>query len=283
MWRNAFSKINLTLEVLGRRPDGYHEVATVMQEIDLADDIVVEAADDIVFESDIDGVPPEQDLAFRAATLLRDIAKVSQGARIRVAKHVPTAAGLGGGSSDAACVLRGLNDLWRLGWSDSRLIQLAGQLGSDVPFFISGGTALAQGRGEVLSLLRGVPSQSFVLVCPPMRIDAKTSMLFKMLEPAMFTDGRKSQRLAETMGRGIPGREEDLVNVFEHVAENAFPALARYRDRFLKAGASIVHLSGAGPSLFALCPDEAWAKALHQSCKREGLHAFVVKGVSRLV
>ena len=150
----APAKINLTLEVLGRRADGYHEVRTVLAAVDIADELELSEADGLALTVEPEGaVPVEDNLVLRAAALLRDAAPAGAGAAIVLHKRIPVAGGLGGGSSDAAAALLGLRRLWDLDLSDRTLAELAALLGADVPFFLRGGTALAAGRGEQLTVL----------------------------------------------------------------------------------------------------------------------------------
>ena len=161
------AKVNLVLEVLGKRPDGYHEIATVMQTVDLFDRLTLEAAPTISLETDDSALPAdERNLIVRAALLLRQVSGVEAGARMRLRKRIPVAAGLGGGSSDAAATLWGLNRLWGLRWPRARLSELAGRLGMDVPFFLTGGPALATGRGERVERLPAAGGYALVLVNP---------------------------------------------------------------------------------------------------------------------
>src|SRR5947199_6752528 len=151
---SAACKINLVLGVLGRRDDGYHEIATVMQAVDLSDRLVLEDANVLELRTTASDVPTDgTNLALKAALTLREMAGVSRGARITLDKRIPVAAGLGGGSTDAAAVLVGLNRVWGLGWSTARLADAAVKLGMDVPFFLHGGAALANGRGARLAHL----------------------------------------------------------------------------------------------------------------------------------
>src|SRR2546423_2242937 len=162
---NAAAKVNLILEVLGKRDDGYHGLVTVMQAVALCDRITLEDADVLELASS-PGVPADgRNLALRAATALREAAGVTRGARITLDKRIPVAAGLGGGSSDAAAVLLGLNRLWNLRWPLARLAEVAVTLGMDVPFFLRGGVALGTGRGERVAPLAGMPL-ALVLVNP---------------------------------------------------------------------------------------------------------------------
>src|SRR3989304_2871845 len=163
---SAAAKVNLALEVLGKRPDGYHELATVMQAVDLSDRLGLRDADDLELVSRAPGVPTDApNVAGGAAVALREAARLGRGVRITLDKRIPVAAGLGGGSTDAAAVLVGLNRLWRLRWPVARLGEVAIRLGMDVPFFLRGGAALATGRGETLDPLPG-GGLALVLVNP---------------------------------------------------------------------------------------------------------------------
>ncbi len=192
----AYAKINLTLEVLGRRPDGYHEVRTVLQVIDLRDTLVVEGADALSLTCDRKDLEGEDNLALRAAHLLRVESGVSTGARLTLHKRIPIAAGLGGGSADAAAALRALDRLWGLGWPVERLAALAERLGSDVPFCLYGGTVLGEGRGERLTPLPVLPPRWVVLAAPVAAMQGKTSALYARLASEDRSDGQATAQLA---------------------------------------------------------------------------------------
>ena len=153
----AFAKINLSLEVIGRRDDGYHDVATILQTIDLADELALEPANTLSVTCDDPGLAGESNIVWRAATNLASRAGILPRARIHITKRIPVAAGLGGGSADAAAALLGLNRMWELNLATPELHQVAATLGSDVPFLLTGGTALATGRGDVLHPLPPLP------------------------------------------------------------------------------------------------------------------------------
>ncbi|GAI41543.1 unnamed protein product, partial [marine sediment metagenome] len=163
----APAKVNLTLEVLGKRPDGYHEIRSVIQTINLCDSLRFRLNDKLQFGSDNPDFVVEESLVSRAAALLRQTTGCSKGARIEIGKRIPLASGLGGDSSDAAAILRGLNKLWRLGLSSAELLELAPRLGSDVAFFLYGGMALVEGRGERVTPLPPLPHRWVVLLMPP--------------------------------------------------------------------------------------------------------------------
>ena len=259
----APAKINWTLEVLGRRDDGYHELRTVLQTIDLADTVVVAPAPDLTLAVTGEGAAslgaPESNLAYRAAALLRERFRVRAGARIAIEKRVPVAAGLGGGSSDAAATLRGLARLWGLDLDAATLAALAAELGSDAPFFVYGGTALAEGRGERVTPLPDAPSRDIALSFPGRTngdAEGKTARLFAMLRPSDFADGAASAALAAALRaeetRDIPDLDARYVNTFERVADAAFPGLAARREALAVATGRAPRLAGAGPTLFVV-------------------------------
>lgn len=252
----APAKINWSLEVLGRRDDGYHEVHSVLQTIDLSDVIEVTPAPELRLDVEGQHEASEDDLLLRAARLLHEESGYKEGALIRLSKEIPVAAGLGGGSSDAAALLRGLNQLWGLGWGRERLASLAAMVSSDAPFFLWGGTALAQGRGERITPLPDVAALPLLLVMPPWSLPAKTARMYASLDPGDFSDGSRTQRLVEALHNGKRPRDDLLYNAFERVAYKVWPQLAQYRDALLEAGARRVHLAGSGPALFVLADNE---------------------------
>jgi 4-diphosphocytidyl-2-C-methyl-D-erythritol kinase len=198
---SAAAKVNLTLEVLGRRGDGYHEVRTVMQTIDLADRVALEECDAIELTTKAPGVPTDStNLAMKAALALRDAARIEHGVRIALDKRIPVAGGLGGGSTDAAAVLLGLNRLWRLRWPLARLEEIAVTLGMDVPFFLRGGAALGTGRGECLKPLQTV-GLSLVLVSPGIAVS--TAETYGRLTPATHAPWKAPFVLAARPGLPI--------------------------------------------------------------------------------
>ncbi len=272
----ACAKINWLLEVLHRRPDGYHEVRTVIQTIALCDTLELHQAPDLSLEAEGDGLPPtEENLVMKAARLLWEQAAGLAGARLRLRKAIPVAAGLGGGSSDAAAALRGLNELWGLGLPSQALEQMAAKLGSDVPFFIRGGTALAEGRGERITPLPDAPKRELLIVVPPLTLHSKTQRMYALLTSADYTDGSAVDRLVDAVRRGTAMEDSHLFNVFDGPAFRAFPELARLREALLAAGASAVHLAGSGPALFALADDAATRERITRAAGEAGAKAFV--------
>src|SRR3989442_1234932 len=200
----AAAKVNLALDVLGRRDDGYHEIATVMQAVDLSDRLVLEDADVLELRTTASDVPTDgTNLALKAALTLREMAGSSRGTRITLEKRIPVAAGLGGGSTDAAAVLVGLNRLWGLRWPKARLAEVAVRVGMDVPFFLHGGAALATGRGEQLEPLS---SWALALVLVNPSVAASTAEIYGGVQPAMYSDGGRTRGMAAALLSREPRR-----------------------------------------------------------------------------
>ena len=273
----AYAKINLTLEVLGRRPDGYHEVLSILQTVDLWDALSFEEDESLSLVCDDSGLQTPDNLVLQAAELLRRESGVSKGARIRLEKGIPVAAGLGGGSSDAATTLNGLCSLWGLSMATEDLVALAAKIGSDVPFFLQGGTALVQGRGEQIRPLPPAGIDWLVIVNPGIQLYEKTATLYSLLTAGDFTKGLLTHKLAGRIRGGSDVPPQLLFNVFEEVATKAFPDLVTYRNTFQSAGATEVHLSGSGPCMFALMPRREIGSAIQLLLQHSyGMEAFLV-------
>jgi 4-diphosphocytidyl-2-C-methyl-D-erythritol kinase len=275
----APAKINWTLEVLGKRDDGYHEIRSVMQTIELHDELSFEPSDaiEVTYEGQ---EAPEGDLVARAAEAFAERTG-GHGARISVRKRVLEAAGLGGGSSDAAATLRGLNQLWGVGSMDERLAEMGSELGSDVAFFSHGGTALAEGRGERVTPLPDAPQAWLVLLVPAISLPAKTRAMYSTLRAEDFTDGSRTAALVERLATEDGIEDGSLCNAFERAAYEHFPGLGKFRDWLIEAGAGSVHLCGAGPALFALASGEPEARAIRGRLNRQrhGERVHVVRTV----
>ena len=264
----AYAKVNLTLEVLGRRDDGYHEVVSIMQTVDLADEIDLEPAERLSVDCDDPSLRGEANLAWRAAVSLAGRAGMEPQAQVFIRKRIPTGMGLGGGSSDAASVLVGLNHLWELGLSAPELEEIAAELGSDVPFFIRGGTALAQGRGEALTPLPSLEGLGLLLVCPRESIPDKTRAMYGRMNRSHYTDGGITQRVVDNLIGGTL-EVDGLHNVFETVAFETFPGLRDVFQQVEEATGRRPRLSGAGPSLFCLPAEE---QDLSDAARALGIH-----------
>jgi 4-diphosphocytidyl-2-C-methyl-D-erythritol kinase len=273
----APAKINLILEVLGKRDDGYHEIHSLIQTINLCDVLSFELADKISFECTEPSLQTSDNLALQAVELLKRTSGYKKGVRIKLEKKIPWGAGLGGGSSDAATVLLNLNQLWDLKLANSVLVQLAARLGSDVPFFIHGGTALIAGRGEKVTPLAASEMSWFVLLMPPLpKTPRKTQQLYSHLDARHFTGGQFVYRAFKMWSQDRHLSQSMFFNVFDKVAFDAFPGLKDYWRCFEEAGAKDIHLIGSGPALFAPVDDEAKADEICQRLCQQGLEAYAV-------
>jgi 4-diphosphocytidyl-2-C-methyl-D-erythritol kinase len=247
----AYAKVNLTLEVLGRRGDGYHEIASIIQTIDLHDTLTLEPSDEITLECDRPELVSPDNLVLKAARLLKEESGTGQGARISLRKRIPVSSGLGGGSSDAAATLKGLNSLWGLVLSLDDLMSLAAKLGSDVPFFLHSGTAMVHGRGELVRPLPPADLKWLAVLSPAIAVADKTATVYGMVTEGSYTPGHLTRKLEARIRGGGDAPPQFLFNVFDEVAPNVFPDLETYWRTFESLGAREVHVAGAGPSLFA--------------------------------
>jgi len=261
----APAKVNLFLEVIGRRPDGYHEIETVMHAVDLADELEFTPAEEIEVVCDSDDVPTGRDnLVWAAAHLLRAETGVDAGAVIRLRKRIPIESGLGGGSSDAAAALLGLSSLWQLRLDRARLADIAARLGSDVPFFLWRGTALCTGRGEQVTPLPCPRALHFILLLPEVsvstaRVYGSTSRLTSPRKLGTFN------RLALESG-DFPALGKALFNRLEETTFRLYPQLEAMKGKLAELPLDGVLMSGSGSCIFGLCRTVAdatrWADAL---------------------
>jgi 4-diphosphocytidyl-2-C-methyl-D-erythritol kinase len=276
----SFAKVNLGLEVLGTRADGYHELRTIFQTISLHDDVELRPhAAAIEVRCDHPDVPTDHtNLAHRAAEELRRFAGLSKGVTITITKRIPVAGGLGGGSSNAATVLIGLDRLWRLGLGPARLHPLARRLGADVPYFLVGGTALGLGRGdEVYPLLRQVRAQVVVVV--PDR-PLSTAAVFRRLDRGL-TPRENANKIFRFVSSQLDGQGDafsGLSNDLERAALEEDPGLeAQGRDIrgiLVREGAVFASLSGSGAAFFGVFSDAGGAQRARSALVARGFHAF---------
>ena len=275
----AHAKINRSLEVIRRRGDGYHDIATILQTISLADAVTLAPADGLTVQCDAPGLSGENNLAWRAAIALADYAGVRPRARIDIVKRIPVAAGLGGGSADAAAVLNGLNCLWQLHLPPSELAAIAASIGMDVPFLLTGGAALATGRGDALRPLPPLPARQLTLVAPAATIPNKTPALYGALTPADFSDGRDTRALADAAVSDADFAGDGR-NAFTRAAREIFPGLASVMDTAASAAGIPPRLSGAGPAFFMLPSSQARHNAVADALRNSGAKAYLVHTVN---
>ena len=259
----AHAKLNLTLEVLGGRDDGFHNVASIMQTLDLADGVTLRPSDSLALRCSDPALDGRANLAWRAADALRREAGVRDGALIEIEKRIPVAAGLGGGSADAAAVLVGLNRVWNLGMSPDDLRAFAARIGSDVPFLIEGGTAMATGRGERVWKLPSAPLPYFVLAFPESRIADKTAAMYAALTRADFTRGALTRKLEARIRNGGDVPSQYLFNAFDDVARKANPDVESCWRDMRAAGAREIHVAGSGPAIYAAIERREIATTVH--------------------
>ncbi|MGE5575955.1 MAG: 4-(cytidine 5'-diphospho)-2-C-methyl-D-erythritol kinase [Syntrophothermus sp.] len=258
----AYAKVNLTLDVLGKRPDGYHELESIMQSIGLYDTLEFRSASDgIRLSCNHPEVPAGEDnLIHKAARALQESFGLAQGAEIRLEKAIPVAAGLAGGSADAAGTLIGLNALWGLHLSHRELAEVAAGLGSDVNFCLTGGTALAQGRGERVTVLPAAPNFWLVLLKP--RFGVSTAEVYRGLDLKSVGDLRPDTvaMLNACVINDFNAIAGGLRNVLESVTLSRYPELSELKAALRRAGAAGVLMSGSGPTVFGIAPDEETAE-----------------------
>ena len=272
----AYAKINWTLDVVGKRSDGYHELKSVMQTIALGDTLCFtpDSPGTIAFTCDIPALSTQDNLVVRAAHAARRYAPPSApGARIELRKQTPTQAGLGGGSSDAASTLVALNALWGLGLGTTELESIGADLGSDVPFFIRGGTAMIAGRGERVTALPDAEQLWLLVVKPP--VSVPTAAVFHALTPEDYGHHVYSDTVAEAVRTGAPVPFDALHNDLEPGVLRAFPAVAAAFDAVRHAGAPVVRMSGSGSALFAPFRDLATAVRVHEMVAATGLPVWI--------
>jgi 4-diphosphocytidyl-2-C-methyl-D-erythritol kinase len=277
----AYAKINLTLEVLGRRDDGYHEIVSVTQLISLADDLTLAPAADFTIEMTPPLVSAEENLVRRAAeAFTRDRNRPLTG-RLSIAKRIPLAAGLGGGSSDAAAALRLFGKRWGHHASHSDLRQIAAAIGSDVPLFFGHGTSLIRGRGDVVERLPSPPTFWLALFVPSGSPPDKTRALYRALSPEDFTDGAAPAGLQRALSGLQPMTDAPLVNAFDRAAGRVYAGYADLRARLSSAISRPVRMTGAGPTLFAIFEDRAGAAGAVEQAAAIGVTALVAQSIAR--
>lgn len=264
----APAKINLGLDALYKREDGYHELEMVMASVDLADRLFFESLteDRIIIETDNSFIPIDQkNHAYAAAELIKERFQIKAGIRIYIEKRIPVAAGLAGGSSDCAATLRGLNRLWNLGLSNQELADLGSEIGSDVPYCIEGGTAFVTGRGEKVEQMAPMPQCWVVLVKPKMSVSTGSifgSLSFNSIEHPDIPNLKAAvaandyEKMTQTIGNALEG-----VTIQKH------PVIQQIKDRMMKFGADAALMSGSGPTVFALCDKKTRAQRIYNGLK----------------
>jgi 4-diphosphocytidyl-2-C-methyl-D-erythritol kinase len=253
--RTAHAKINLGLSILGKRSDGFHDIETVFCPISLADELTFSPADnDVSFTSEGISVPTDgSNLCVRAATMMRQRAGAPHGVHIHLRKNIPVGSGLGGGSSDAACVLKTLRDLWLPSMSDNELSEIALSLGADVPYFLHGGLAAGTGKGERMQSLPVSLPYWVVVVVPPVHVSTAWAYGALNVQERHATSGLGRQ-IADAM-RDLDTLERLVANDFERVVIPAHPQIESCKRSLLASGLRCVRMSGSGSAVYGLTGD----------------------------
>lgn len=277
MQLRAFAKINLGLDVLRRREDGYHEVKMIMQTVRMYDQLELKKIpeNEIQVKTNLYYLPAnENNLVYKAAKLLRDEFSIDQGVAIDLKKYIPVAAGMAGGSTDAAAMLFGMNRMFQLGLSQQELMDRGVKIGADVPYCIMRGTALAEGIGEKLTPLPPMPPCHILIAKPAISVSTKfvyTNLHANDLKPEDHpdVDGMLEALKAQDL-RGITSRM-DNGNVLERVTVPAHPVIAQIKDFMVAQGALNAMMSGSGPTVFGIFDNAAAAKRAYQKLRKRNL------------
>lgn len=267
----AYAKINLGLDVLRRRPDGYHEVKMIMQTVDICDDLTFEKSGEPGVRLEIEGANLPADgsnLICRAAALLIKERRLLEGVHITLKKRIPIAAGMAGGSADAAAALRGMNELFQMGYSVEQLKSFGVTLGADIPYCIQGGTMLSEGIGEILSPLPAPPSCHLVIAKPD--IDVSTAFVYGHLQADRLSFHPDIDGMAAALAAGdLRGITDRMGNVLETVTVKEYPVIDRLKRMMCELGAENALMSGSGPTVFCLCKERETAERIAAAIETE--------------
>ncbi|MBR6523170.1 MAG: 4-(cytidine 5'-diphospho)-2-C-methyl-D-erythritol kinase [Clostridia bacterium] len=278
----SYAKINLTLDVLRKREDGYHELKMIMHTVSLFDSINLRKSENGIFlKTNLKYLPTDRrNIAYAAAEIFFEKSGITDGIAINIKKTIPVAAGLAGGSSNAAAVLVGLNQMYDNIFSESELCRIGEQLGSDVPFCISGGCALCEGRGEILTPLPSLESATFLIAKPPVRVS--TADVYSNLKADKLSEHPDTDGAIDAIGRG--DKEAVAVrmfNVLETVTANQHPEIKRMKQEMIDMGAIGSVMSGSGPTVIGLFKDKKLANDARIYMQKKRCEAFVVHTTGR--
>ncbi len=276
----SYAKINLTLDVLGKRPDGYHDVKMIMQTVTLYDLVLVDKTmTGISISTNLKYLPVnEKNIAYKAAMEFFNHTGVTGGCKIMIHKNIPVAAGLAGGSGNAAAVLKALNKLYNTGLSPDELCEIGLALGADVPYCIKGGTMLSEGIGEVLSPLPPIPECTILMVKPP--ISVSTADIYKTIDTVKDIPRPDTDAMICALEAGdIHSIANNLSNVMSAVTEDMHPIVKGIRKKMLLNGAMGAVMSGSGPTVFGIFPDYETAKKSHDSFYYQFKEVYLVNSL----
>lgn len=276
----SYAKVNLTLDVLGKRPDGYHDVEMIMQTVSLYDLVIIDKTDEgISISTNLKYLPVnEKNIAYKAAVAFFEYTNTTGGCKIMIHKNIPVAAGLAGGSGNAAAVLCALDKLYNTNLPISTLKELGATLGADVPYCIEGGTALATGIGEILTPLPSVPKCTILMVKPP--ISVSTGAIYEAIDSAEIPNHPNTQAMISAINSGdISAIANNLSNVMGTVTESMHPIVRGIRRKMILNGALGAVMSGSGPTVFGIFPDYETAKKSHDSFYYQFREVYIVSTI----
>lgn len=278
------AKVNLSIDVLGKRADGYHIVEMIMQTIDLYDKLKITEIEEnsILIKSNSVDIPLNEDnIMYKAANLLKNKFNIEKGIEISIEKNIPVAAGMAGGSSNAAAVLVGLNKLWNLGLSENELKDIGLKLGADVPFCITGGSALAESIGEELTNIKGLTEDLNILVCKP-NIFVSTKEVYQSLNMDKVKRRPKNKELIDALqNEDVKFISENMVNVLEEVTSLKYSEIGQIEDIMIKNKALGSMMSGSGPTVFGLFDNKDCALKAKENLQAKYNQVYLVKSSNK--
>ena len=277
---HSYAKINLTLDVLSKRPDGYHNVEMIMQTVSLYDLILVDKTEkNISISTNLKYLPVnEKNIAYKAALEFFKYTSITGGCKIMIHKNIPVAAGLAGGSGNAAAVLCSLDKLYNTNLSSDELMDIASKLGADVPYCIMGGTSLATGIGEILTPLPSIPKCNILMVKPP--ISVSTAAIYEAIDTAEIDKRPNTNAMIDALAqKDLKSVAQNLSNVMGNVTETMHPIVKGIRRKMLMNGALGAVMSGSGPTVFGIFPDYETAKKSHDSFYYQFKEVYLVSAI----
>lgn len=282
MPKNAYAKINLSLDVVEKRTDGYHNLKMIMQTVSLYDTITVEKSDDIQISCTNKKVPcDESNIVYKCAKKLLDIREKNYGFKIHIDKHIPMAAGLAGGSSDGATVLKEINRIYELGFTMDELKKIGAKIGADIPYCLEGGTCICEGIGDILTKADDFLFDNILLVKPS--IDVSTPWVYKNLKLNEITWHPDTDKVIECLKNNkISELKTFSGNLLETVTEKEYPEISHIKEKMYSYNASFSMMSGSGPTVFGLFESENDINSAYEYFKSEYTDTYKVKTVNKV-
>ena len=280
----SYAKINLSLELLSKRTDGFHNISSVMQTVSLNDSISVTLSDQIIIETNVDSIPLENNIVYVTAQKIQEKFNIKQGAYIKLVKNIPISSGLGGGSSNAATTINLLKELWNIKCPDKVLLELASDIGSDVSFFLNGGTAFVSGKGQIVERLPDVSKFHLVLITFKNLIQNKTATMYSSVLSENFTSGTITSTVKNKIIASNPLNNRDLFNVFDSIVPNYIPQVKNAMEVLSDLNFGDFHVSGSGPTLFWIIDDFKNVKYIQDALNDiDYLDSFIIQSYNQPV